>query len=510
MKRKFPWIFAVCAASLCLIGGCQKTPEKSAVVSKIDGLDKNTITGYLKEGEYRTLDIPKHWTAEDKRSNDRAIMKVDMDMEPPRIGNLPVIEMQNHVLTVEELQKLVQFFAGEELLYEPAVDTKEDYRKIKERIEKKEGAYQEIAMRSFYQEQAGYIQKAIEIAPEKCELKQIEEIKFGRYTENPAFYIAANFEEPESNKVECFFWADVGEDRSSHIEAIQYGEEAGIASSFLWRTGEEVISEEYLQNFQERNESQIALNGKAGYYGEWQEILVCFEEKMNLDGISDEAGKMQAEKLLKDLQIMDMKLLSSERALWFPHGSIPRIGVGSSEDQLYQADLTQAEAGYQYHFCRMVEGLSINSFRKSFNVAGVEESYTPPFPVESLTIVVTESGIKLFSWNGMCEEVKWVAENTKLLSFSEVQESLFNQIYYRYAAMGQPLESDMVFTYEVKEANLGYTYVTAFENPDHAWLVPAWFFKVMEHCDGGEGLKFDRETMEFMINALDGGLISGS
>lgn len=82
-----------------------------------------------------------------------------------------------------------------------------------------------------------------------------------------------------------------------------------------------------------------------------------------------------------------------------------------------------------------------------------------PFPAETITITVTESGVKSFVWEGMSEEVKRITENTKLLPFDKIQERLAEQIFYWYSGCtaGQPVDDPTQFQYRVTDAKLGYT-----------------------------------------------------
>ena len=99
---------------LCVVlTGCQKTPEESAVVSKAEGQGASAIAEPLKEGETRETDIPAHWKMEELRNKDRMLICADLDMEEKQLGNLPVIEMKNHILTKEELKPLVEYFHRE-------------------------------------------------------------------------------------------------------------------------------------------------------------------------------------------------------------------------------------------------------------------------------------------------------------------------------------------------------------------------------------------------------------
>lgn len=95
---------------ILLLSGCQKTPDKSSVASKADGLSEELIAKPLKSGEKRTVDTPEHWGAKEKRSNDRVTISVDLNLGKQETGNLPVIEMKNHVMTQKELKKICKVF----------------------------------------------------------------------------------------------------------------------------------------------------------------------------------------------------------------------------------------------------------------------------------------------------------------------------------------------------------------------------------------------------------------
>ena len=65
------------------------------------------------------------------------------------------------------------------------------------------------------------------------------------------------------------------------------------------------------------------------------------------------------------------------------------------------------------------------------------DSYVPPFQVETISILITEEGIKYFKWDGISEEVCTVTENTKLQPFEKIQAKLTDQIFYWYSGKGQ-------------------------------------------------------------------------
>lgn len=100
----FRRIMPLLLLSVFLMTGCRKTPEESAVVSKAEGLSEDVIAGPLESGEIRDTDIPEHWQMEELKGEDRVTISADLEFGKMKIGNLPVIEVRNHVFGQEELK----------------------------------------------------------------------------------------------------------------------------------------------------------------------------------------------------------------------------------------------------------------------------------------------------------------------------------------------------------------------------------------------------------------------
>lgn len=519
-KNKGIWLISLLLAGMATISGCQKTPEESAVASKAGGLNENVIAKPLAEGETRTLELPERWTASEVRSNDRVTLTVDLPMESVMLGNLPVIEMKSHVMTEEELQKLVDYFAGSEPLYVPEVRTKEVYQHNIDRIENAEGAFANVSDLIYIKSKGAidHLEKAKKLAPEEQQENKNIEVKFQEKNVEESWFEAMKFylDDGTLKSVEkqyqekSFFIAEVGEERNARISAVTYNPNLNKSNSFSWETGAAILREEEITYEKGYREGMWARNGEIpdSYWKKEEELFGRIQDTMDGESMTPEEGKKQAEKVLAELGIQDMTLLAEKKILWFPKDTYPAEQVIAWGDDWWQADLTQAKTGYEYTFSRTVNGLPVDQMDGSFILNETDGTYAPPFLVETIAIAVTEDGLQSFLWDGMGEEVSRITENTTLLSLEEIQEKIFDQIYYYHSSKGQPAESKTKFTYEIVSAALGYTYVTAYEKPENAWLVPAWFFKVNEHVDDVEtGVEYDRPWSEYMINALDGGMI---
>lgn len=505
--KKIKKLIPAAITGLLLLTGCQETPEQSAVVSKAEGLPEKAVAKAMKEGETTVISLPKQWTASELRSNDRVTIQVDLSLSPIEVGNLPVIEMKNHSMSQEELKKLVEYFAGEQTLYEIEQDTKQDYEKVMERIRNGEGAYADPTLASYYRSNLANLESAAELAAEEDTLVEIKEIRFQENPRGEAYYVAAGIEVPEKNQESIFFSVDVGEDREAHIIAQNYQESVGNSSSFQWYQGDEIWTASDISFYMELAERSAGGIGTE-YDKQWLERVAQFEAAVEKETFSEADGLTQAQTILKELGIEGLELSAVQNALWFPKGTYALEDAAAIYDELWQADLEQAECGYEFCFSRGEGGLFADEMERSYTRSDTYESYAPPFPVEKISVVVTETGVKSFSWEGMCEEVAVIAENTSLLSFDSIQEKLFDYIYYRYTYLGQPSNSTAKLIYTIYDVKLGYSYVTAYGNPQNAWLVPTWFFKVDSYMDAEEsGLAYTMGTEEFMVNALDGGFI---
>ncbi len=507
MKKGNKIILCIVITFTLFLSGCQKTPDKSSVASKADGLSGEYIADTLEPGEMRVIDLPEHWSALEKKSNERVTIFVDLDMGKLETGNLPVVEMKNHTMTQEELEKLVKYFAKGEELFVPKADTKDLFQNLKDRIDHKEGVYANPAMGSFLELKSS-LNEAIKLAPENPAEDEKADLKFQKKTKDAAGEAANGWlykmglEQEQTMDADVFFAADVGKSRLSHIEAECYDPEIANFSRFVWQTGTDLYDQGEIQLSVRLNEFTP---NTAGYQEKFRELLNQYQNALGQYTRSLEDGQRQAEKLMDDLGVPEMKLLSADKTLWFPEDGMPDVRYGQPDDFYWQADPEEARAGYKYVFTRAFGGISAE---QSGGGADKEttDTYTSPFPVETVSITVTDDGAKAFSWTGMSEEKAVVAENVNLMPFDEIQDQLFEQIYYYYLGKGQPEEDATNFQFKVTSARLRYTYVTAFNKPENAWLVPAWIFEVMEGSGIGEDIK-DFASFRVTINAIDGGAI---
>ncbi len=344
----------------------------------------------------------------------------------------------------------------------------------------------------------------MELAPDETSAPEKAKIGFYKKSEDPGVEAARSWmgAEPENTDTEDYFAVDLGEDRAAHIKAERYNQKIDNDSSFLWMEGSNFIEEETIEDEEMQSEyySSFGMDTN-GYTEKFHELADAYRECMDKITFTEEDGKEQAEQILEDLGIDDMGIVDSDRTVWFPKGACSeKNGLGLGSDALWQGDLDKGLPGYLYSFSRSVEGLT--SVSEGMAAEGTVDSYVPPFQIETISILITEEGVKYFKWDGIAEEVRTVTENTKLLPFEKIQAKLTDQIFYWYSGKGQSANDTTLLEYDVVNAKLQYTYTTAYQEPEHAWLVPAWIFTVQESI-GGNPL----QNLSYVINAYDGSVI---
>ncbi len=499
----FRRIMPLLLLSAFLMTGCRKTPEESAVVSKAEGLSEDVIAGPLESGEIRDTDIPEHWQMEELKGEDRVTISADLEFGKMKIGNLPVIEVRNHVFGQEELERLVDYFSDGKELYVPQPYTKQVFRNVISRVDEKQGLYGSGYSWVNPLKTRQQMEAAVEIAPETNGTPEKAEVKFSEGFADQAQEAAKDYEIYENREERIWFEADVGEEREAHIQAEMYEPKVRNSSSFEWMQGARVMEYSAVEsarmffdyNDQQENAFTQALEERMALYE------ACYEQ----GAFDRDAGEEQARQVLADLEIDGMSAGAKERILWFSDADYPKgeVMAGNALDVFWIADPAKAEFGYSYTFSREIGGLNVTAGSSSVSET-TDDMYSPPFPVETITVTVTESGVKGFVWEGMMEEAKTVTENTELLSFEKIQKKLADQVFYRYSSYEQPDSDTTLSRYTVTDAVLGYAYIPAYENPENAWLVPVWYFTVSEGRDG-----VDWQNIYYLVNALDGRVITG-
>lgn len=516
-KRGYPLaILVLFAACMGTLTGCQDTPEESAVVSKAEGLSEELIAEPLAEGESQRIELPDRWEETKKWNKDRWIFHTDLKLESVETGNLPIVEIEQYPMTQEELEKLTKYFADGQELYLPRPVSREECENKLNRIQNMEGVYSVYTIDMLMSDTANMLREGIELAqPESGLTDQKADLQFGPKQTDEAEKVIYGIpdETYESYKEPLFFDADIGEKRTSRISARKYDADTGKTSMFEWMEGDKILYQRDDIDLYKGYHTRYADISETDQ--KWEEILDRCTSMMAEENMKEEEGKKQAETLLKELGIENKIYAYSQPVLWFPAGTYEEDIAYSSYDSLWHADLKQAEPGYVYTFLNEIGGQPVDLKYGGIMLGNPEEgaggdTYAPSMPVETISIAVTQSGVKMFSWTGMSKEVSVVTENVKLLPFEKIQERIKQYISYCFPG-SQPVDNTTLFRYDLEKLTFGYTYIPAYGKPEHVWAVPAWLldFGSSHNNPKLSGIKEQEEKTWLYVtfNAMDGGVV---
>ena len=213
-KIILPSILTVSLTCGLLLTGCQKTPDQSAVVSKAGGLSEDVIAEPLKDGETQTLNLPEHWDTTVTWSNDRGVFHADQKLESVTTGNLPVIEVSQKKLELEQLNGLISYFAGGEILYQTQELTREYYQNLLDRIKNREGFYADNSVEYDLTGLEKLVEEVLPLAPEQTPLQEIGQIEYTSKKTDPAY-------EAKRKSLEAYGY-DISQPAKDAKEAVQW------------------------------------------------------------------------------------------------------------------------------------------------------------------------------------------------------------------------------------------------------------------------------------------------
>lgn len=514
MKKMCAFLILFCC--FFVFTACQQTPDEAPVVNKAEGISEAMAAEPLREGETKSLDAPRHWTATDQRQDGQMEIHADIDIKwPEDLSNTPVPELEQVQLEQARLDDLIHYFVGEAQLYAPEEMTKADLENQLSKVKNREGKYGR-----YESEEIAGLQKALESmiegAPDEVTRQPIDSgFTLPYVSESQRANMQAGIVSQENPvDAERYFnaTADTDNGYEADIKASTYDPDAGTNSSFSYNAGGKCHAESYVTEQQEVIAQYDLLDGLSDNKIKWLEAEKENITQMNavLDGVDETtagADQKKAQQVLDELGIIDLELVSGEKAAFYMQSP-------KQWDSL-ALDHKSAKGGHLFRFVRSSGALSgYNELGgTAYTVPESEQTYVSPFPMETAEVFVSAGEVLYFSWDNMAKVNRTVVENTNLLPFDQVVKRFEDCMMYVYTVpVGEGGASDsMISRIDVTGVELRADYIPAKDNPDKVWMIPVWIFDTqqayMEKGDDEPGIGY---SIAFEISALDGSLIFSS
>lgn len=499
MAKKIGTICCVMCMVLSLLA-CQKTPDEEVVIDKSQGLPKDSILD--EQSTPKELGAPKVWQESVEKGEISVRIDADCQINLPEVYNTPVYELEMQHMSDELLEQLCTYFADGNELYQLPEMTKDQLEKERLYLQEAKGEWA-FDDSDIIEDKLKKLDELLEHAPKEIH-KEPTKFKLGKPVQTEYEYIqeASGSVARRNSKFyfdtdeEIGFRARVEKETGTDplIYVVDYNEDVGSTTHFLFQQGNFTDEKELEKNVKISDLSYIGSH--YGDYLKWIEMEMNRAERFT---ISQEEAMERCEKVLEDLGLDDYVMTDCCKA----------VGNGDSESM---AGVNQDEGITDY-------GYSLYYNRKAGELAGYEqpvqqpfndlpeEVYAPPFATEQIHMVVTEEGILQFEWNNLSSKKDTIAENTKLLTFDEVKEKLYDHLLYVSLAKNGEEDYGDIYHYQVNQVQLRAANVPAYENPEGAWLVPAWVFEVSQEITFGTLGTSPSSDMTVVLNAIDGGYI---
>ncbi len=472
-------------AVLCVLAGCQPTPEKPAVVQHGDYEQKVTQTAAPAE----PFEAPAHWTETDER--DPLTIRIDTDVTMPDVNAFPVVKAEPVAFSQERVNEIVYYLIGDGKLVTPHVKTKADYDEeiiLAKRGQEVDGEYVITEETKAWVEELESMRDA---APDNASSNE---------TDATLTYGTTDGGLPDPGTTKSYLDVNVeGEsgDDAGHIFLFNYAEGENEFTDFgYYKTGDYMSESDLRARVEESRVWEEDYSELDLPYGNSLEEAEDMEQRLESAefAVTLEDAQAQAQKVLGDLKIEGMVLLHAEPALLDPFNDKVK---------------GKPQGGYIFEFIRQLGGIPGYGMRSYGYFQGEEPpAYSPPYYVqEDIRILITGEGIGVFRWQGAAHIIETVTENTSLLAFEDVVQRFKDRVFYECAysvSQGGPANG-MVIDVDAIELRVGYVDVK--DNPHQSMLVPVWIFSTTNSRITGEGKRHGQERTSYIFNAIDGGYI---
>ena len=510
INQKQSFFCLLLAISFSFVSACKPSPEIPPMVNRADGLPEGVVIESATEGETKFIDAPEKWVESIDLAIGNTRLNANVDIQYPEISNSPILEFQQVAYSDAQLKTVIQYFLGNCNLYKMSPLSKTNIKAIYDDVENAVGLFNSPSMYNNRKTAMSNLKELMEQSSVPTERQTVKAAYTYPDPEKDAnlWYEIIGYQEEDTIQSDNMFqaYADTGELFSARIKSTKYDTKVGSTSCINIQNGV-FYTEDDLSNIKTDYDIYWSMKGTT------LENMFAFNERWFTDESSwmenysdfiDEIplditwAQSLAKQSLQDLSIDGFGLEKCVRGIRFmtDDNLLHQINKG-------RLDFSTAERGYEFIFYKENAGLLAcglaNGYYKLTDPDGNVPN-APPFFVESVRIFITKDGVQKFQWENAAEQVRVVAENTKLLSFEEIKKGFINHINYNAYKGG--------FRIEVKSVELRLAYTSAFNTPINAWLIPVWVFTVDWYCTSdSSGIEYFLRREECQFSALDGGYV---
>ncbi len=448
IKIRFFLILITLTILLC---GCQPTPEKPAVINKVDGKLQNIIQSTPvpdASDATRKITTETQWTELYCTENLKCEFNAQIIL--PDANSFPVYKVAKRSFDSADVNNLVKYFSKDATGVRLTSETKEELEE--QLIMAKKGTYVEDDNGGRWEPYDGQQE---EIANLERQIANAKREVFNPITSDPVTLPVNNtYAMPDGSKV--YIKADANNFSFTT-------EKYGILQPESWiKSGDAMPGE------------------PAG-------------TMLNNVKITEKAACEKASGLISALGIENMGIAETEKGC-LVNGFTGRIPA----------------EGWCVTFARN-DGHSIPVNLNSPQLNGMldfeAEDYAERWFPETITVFVDETGIRSFLWINPLDVVQTMNTNISLLSFEDIKERIKKNIEFGYSKRVQSGQiNNIQCKITVTKIILANVLVPIKDDIEHEMLLPAWLVYYVGSFEAG-GVEYKDPITVFAVNAADGSAI---
>lgn len=473
---------------------CKKTPDKEVVLGKdldrvlteAQSTEDKPVGSNLRE----KLCVPETYTANLKDAKGNLEVNVNAVFNLPNTDKLPTAKVKMDTFSQATADKLIHILLQGQSLFDADAAgqrTKADIEKRLIDLYAMKAGTMPVQVDGSLDENIAIWEEAYDEAPETAEMIPID-------TKFKSFDVSIYGESTiPIEPYDCIEGVAQVNGKPAYLSIVNQTQENKIKVLFVNRSS--------------GNEGFLKYSSISKMAG--KELQLISEQNLCPLNLTSEQAKQQSDEVIKELGLDYMVCIGTEKAICFADGAgMPNTGGGTAQAPSEEgAELQPSTPGNVQHrqayitsYIRAVNEVAITpTLSKGGSPASEmgDANYVAGWPFEMLDIVIDDSGIIEFYWVSPYTEPEIVTDDTKLLTFSEIQ-----QIFEKMIIVKNSWIEDRTVQMDIDTVQLGLMRVTSPDERNVGILIPVWdFFGTVDNST-----ERPRDSL-LTINAVDGTII---
>lgn len=500
MKNRTMIFLCVGALTVCMLAGCQATPQNGVVVRKdlqqmlsiaSDPQDKQgSVSDYL--------GVPDRYETHFTDSSGTVEVTADADVSVPDVDDIPIIRVKAQPFSQDIINKLIDTLFDDAPLYESGSLSELTKTDITELLTKLKVKKSELEEQGIKPEKSGSTDDKQKDSSDENVVTSSTGNQLDQVIETIALYEGMLKDAPDEKTFVETTGTLTNVESSAYTNVAQLCDEGGMSSLF-------VVNSDSANHFYAQYVNRKDFDVSTGmYYSEesWNDMTYVSDyaaaQDLEYPTMTQEQAQTLADQFLEQHGIDYLACALNEKVIGgssAEYGSAVRIG--------------NLLKGYRLEYVREVNSIPLTYSNVRYAHDDSDMNAVFSWAYERMTLIMDDSGIVELVWESPYRLFDTVVEDTALLPFDKIRD-----VFEKMIVINSVDEADNGADFSITDVRLGFTRITEQNSLKQGLLIPVWDFfgsKTVYFKDrtGKEDSYTVREAGQSLltINAIDGSII---